>query len=364
MKKAVSFSIFSILFCLAAALCFGQKNNAPVKPVQSKTDKAKTDKAKTVQTKTDKAKSDKIKTEKTKSTAAKTVQTKSAPVKASAEKAAKAKTASGKTVDAKTNQAKTSATKLVPAKTIPVKKVPVKTVPAKSAAVKTDSAKTTPVKTISGKTAAVKNEPNKTAAPKPKLPIVQNKPIATKEFNDAEWNRLAAALDAEDWEKSAALAAQFLNRMKSDNDKKQLARLRYLYLYALAGKVFRLSAAQKPTEEYAAREELTRAAARFTNKEFVLPARRFLSDCKAVVNYICTVKDGANKLFRTTATSKNGAEILSFDYVAFDEAIDLNEFSENKTFLGGTLRKAEFNDDLKQPWVMRLILDKGFVRVV
>jgi hypothetical protein len=29
--------------------------------------------------------------------------------------------------------------------------------------------------------------------------------------------------------------------------------------------------------------------------------------------------------------------------------------------LGGTLKRAEFNQDLAKPWVMRLFFEKGFV---
>lgn len=195
-------------------------------------------------------------------------------------------------------------------------------------------------------------------------PIAQSKLFDAK-ISDAEWTTLAAALDAEDWDKGAALASQFIKRLKTDDEKKQLARLRYLYLYALAGRVFKISSAPNAGEEtvLAVREELVRAAARFTGREFVLPARRYLPDCKNVVNYICAV-GAEKKLFRTTATAAGGTEIYSFDYVSFDRAVDLQAFTENKTFLGGVLRRAEFNDDLKQPWVMRLVFDGGFVRVV
>lgn len=183
------------------------------------------------------------------------------------------------------------------------------------------------------------------------------------EISDAEWTTLSGALAAEDWEKSASLASQFTNRLKIDNEKKQLAQLRYLYLYALAGKIFKLSNERNAVAENAAREELVRAAARFTGREFVLPAREFLADCKGFVNYICAAKDGGGKLFRTTATGKNGAEIHSFDYVSFDEAVDSKSFAAGKTFLGGTLQRAEFNDDLEKPWMMRLVFERGFARV-
>ncbi len=101
----------------------------------------------------------------------------------------------------------------------------------------------------------------------------------------------------------------------------------------------------------------------FLGKEFLLPPRQFLSDCQQRVNYICPVKDN-DKVLRVTATNKDATMILSFDYVLFDTKLDLNEFAATQAFLGGTLKKVEFNDDLSKPWVMRLIFEKGFVRVV
>lgn len=197
------------------------------------------------------------------------------------------------------------------------------------------------------------------------LPAVKAKPSAaqTAEISAADWKLLADWLTAENWEKSAALSMRFINRLKSDNEKKQLARLRYFYLYSLSGKIFELSATKNSAAEKAAWDELKKTAQAFAGKEFVLPPRPFLGDCRQVFNYICAVKNN-DRALRTTATGKNGTEILSFDYVLFDEKISVNEFAENKTFLGGYLKKAEFNPDLSKPWVMRLIFDKGFVRIV
>lgn len=205
-------------------------------------------------------------------------------------------------------------------------------------------------------------------AQKRATPPVQSKPKTAAvqtvaEIPAAEWKKLADSLSAEDWEKSASLASEFTGRIKTDNQKKQLAQLRYLYLYALAGKILKLREAKNTGGETAVWHELKKAAASFTGKEFVLPPRKFLGECSKSFNYICAVKDN-DKVLRSVATDSRGLEIHSFDYVLFDQKIALKEFTENKTFVGGTLRKIEFNDDLAKPWVMRLILDKGFARVV
>jgi len=183
------------------------------------------------------------------------------------------------------------------------------------------------------------------------------------EIPDAEWRNLADTLFAEDWEKSASLASEFINRIKIDNQKKQLAQLRYLYLYALAGKILKLHEAKNADGEAAAWYELKKAAASFAGKEFILPPRQFQGECAKSFNYICTVKNN-DKALRSVSTDSRGLEIHSFDYVLFDQKIELKGFNENKTFVGGILRKIEFNDALAKPWVMRLVFDKGFARVV
>lgn len=197
-----------------------------------------------------------------------------------------------------------------------------------------------------------------------KSPISKIVPAQTAaEIPDAEWKSLADALFAGDWEKSTSLSSAFINRVKIDNEKKQLAQLRYLYLYALAGKILKLREAKNAGGEAAAWYELKKAAASFAGKEFILPPRKFLGECAKLFNYICTVKNN-DKALRSVATDSRGLEIHSFDYVLFDQKIALKGFTENKTFVGGILRKIEFNDELVKPWVMRMVLGKGFARVV
>ncbi len=65
----------------------------------------------------------------------------------------------------------------------------------------------------------------------PAKPQPVQTPTATT-ISDTEWNILTATLQTENWEKSAFLASQYLQKIKIDNEKKQLAQLRYFYLYA------------------------------------------------------------------------------------------------------------------------------------
>lgn len=192
---------------------------------------------------------------------------------------------------------------------------------------------------------------------------VQIKPAGGLEISENEWKILIDSLQAEDWEKAAFFASLLLSRGKIDNEKKQLAQLRYFYLYSLAGKILESSDEQKTVKKEATMKELEKAAKTFAGKEFLLPPRRFLSDCEQRVNYICPVKDNENAL-RVTATNKDATMILSFDHILFDTKIERDELAAGEAFLGGTLKKVEFNDDISKPWVMRLIFEKGFAAVI
>ncbi len=206
---------------------------------------------------------------------------------------------------------------------------------------------------------------NRRAPVKTPIKTIETKllPATVAEFSEAEWKILTDALQAEDWKTSVPLASQYLGKLKIENEKKQLAQLRYFYLYALAGKILAASSVKIPIETDSMWNELDAAVGSFVGTEFVLPPRRFMPECKAVLNYICAVKDN-DRAVRVTATNKAGTMIHSFDYVTFDEKIFSGEFADKEIFLGGKLKRAEFNQDMSKLWVMRLIFEKGFARVV
>jgi hypothetical protein len=206
----------------------------------------------------------------------------------------------------------------------------------------------TPVKSAPKKTVPA----TKTAAAK--IPAKVPVKAAPIEISQAEWNALVEALDKENWTQAALLASAALGKLKTDNDKKQQAQLRYFYLYALAGK----AADGKIT--YA---ELLKTADSFIGKEFLMPSRQFLADCAAKVNFICATKDNENAV-RVTATNKSGSAIHSFEYVKLAEKPDIAANDGKAAFVGGTLQKAEINLYKQNISIMRLIFDKGFVNIV
>ena len=183
------------------------------------------------------------------------------------------------------------------------------------------------------------------------------------DISDADWQILANALEKEDWKQSATLAARHLQTLKTENDKKQIAQLRYIYLFALAGQILKANAQGNALEYEKVWTEMDIVIATFIGKEFVMPPRPFAADCDKKLNFICQVKDTPNA-FHTTATNQEGNAIHSFDYVQLDQPVNLREFNGKQVFVGGILRKAEYNEDKTKPWVLRLFFNKGFLRVI
>lgn len=174
------------------------------------------------------------------------------------------------------------------------------------------------------------------------------------EIPAADWSAIVNALDKEDWTQAALLCSLSFGKLKTDNDKKQLAQLRYFYIYALAGDAAR---GKIPYTE------LERVVKGFIGKEFLMPSRQFLADCKSNVNYICPVA-GNDKALRVTATNKSASAIHAFEYVQMAEKVDVAENNGKRAFLGGNLQKAEINLYKSNLRIMRLIFDKGFVNIV
>lgn len=194
---------------------------------------------------------------------------------------------------------------------------------------------------------AQKRPPAKAAAK------VAVKAALEREIAPAAWQDLADALQAENWETAAALALENLQKLKTDNDKKQLAQLNYIYLYALAGKV---------AEGKTAFAELEREAQGFLGKEFLMVSRQVLENCATKVNYICA-QAGSRRVLRVTATNRSGDAIHFFEYVKLDAPFELAANSEKIGFVGGTLTKVETVAPRSGVRILRLIFDKGYIKI-
>lgn len=205
------------------------------------------------------------------------------------------------------------------------------------------------------------SQKSKTSVPLNAVKPAQVKTIA--EVPDADWRDLVDAVQSENWEKSAQLASEYLTKVKAENNKKQIARLRYILLYALAGKIVETSFAGKKAEEAKARVELEKAANEFLGKEFFMPSREVSDDCEGRLNYICRSKQQANVL-RVTTTNQAGTAIHSFEYLRLKQNFSIAENIGKEVILSGVLRKIEFNPNKSNVWIMRLLFENGSVNIV
>jgi hypothetical protein len=57
-------------------------------------------------------------------------------------------------------------------------------------------------------------------------------------ITEAQWKELLVALTQENWDTGFDLSAKYLKLVKEEDDAQRVARLRYMYLYSAAGKVY------------------------------------------------------------------------------------------------------------------------------
>jgi hypothetical protein len=195
---------------------------------------------------------------------------------------------------------------------------------------------------------------SQTRTAQPVKPAPKNAEVKASldEIPQEQWNRLAAALRAENWQNAASTAMEYLLKLKTENEKKQVAQLNYIYLFALAG---RTAQGGMPFEE------LEKMAQSFVGREFLMVSRQILADCEARLNYICAQK-GSSRILRTTSTNRAGDAIHFFEYVKLKEPFDVPSNAEKIAFVGGTLSKVE-TVERKGIKALRLIFDNGYVRV-
>lgn len=194
--------------------------------------------------------------------------------------------------------------------------------------------------------------------------LPNGKPIVANGISEDKWNVLVAAISREDWTETSFLAEDYMKQLKAETEDRQLARLRYIYLYALAGQIVDFSVSGKKVGEENTRRELERAAKEFTGEDFLLPVRKIRADCEGILNYVCPSKENSD-VFRIASTNSTGTSVHSFDYVKMKGVkLDAAKHTNKNVILGGTLEKAEFNPNQSNVWIMRLIFKNGYVKEI
>lgn len=182
-----------------------------------------------------------------------------------------------------------------------------------------------------------------------------------KDISDSDWSELQSALQLEDWNKTIALSEEYLQKLDAETKDLKKARLRYIYLYSLAGKVIAYSFSGDREQEEYARKRLEVAAKSYVGREFVMPVRKVLADCKEAVNYVCDSKENPGFL-HIAATNSGGTSVLFSEYIELNRVkLDVRKHNNADVILGGILKGIRLSPEKSNKLVMTLQFEKGYV---
>ncbi|HSP61436.1 MAG TPA: hypothetical protein VLQ90_00480 [Pyrinomonadaceae bacterium] len=167
-------------------------------------------------------------------------------------------------------------------------------------------------------------------------------------ISEPQWDRLYEALESEDWSKATELSDTYLKQLKQEDGDKSMARLRYMLIFASAGKV---------SQRTMTHEELGKILTDSVGKEVGLPATRFTAKCQAPMGAFCVEESG--DLFRA-ATNIKGTNIFAFERVKLKDKLD-GQHEGDFGVVQGIVTSFELNPNKSTIWIMRLLIEKGQV---
>jgi hypothetical protein len=181
------------------------------------------------------------------------------------------------------------------------------------------------------------------------LTALAQAPKTSAEVSEKQWQDVLVAVSNEEWNKAFQLATQYLGQLKVDDER--LPRLRYIYLYAAAGRV---------SEGAVSFEELERLIKDFNGKEIVLPFRTIAVDCHGDLNFICATEATKDKLV-IAAANKTGTNIHAFEYVILKEKFDAASHQGEHASIAGVIDAIKLNPNKSRFLVMRIYISGGVV---
>lgn len=184
-----------------------------------------------------------------------------------------------------------------------------------------------------------------------------------KDISVEDWDKLESALQLEDWTRTSDLAKEYLQKLDTETKDGKMARLRYIYLYALAGKVISYSFSNDRLAEDEARIRLKIATDNFVGKEFIFPVRKILADCKGSINYVCESKENPGFL-RIAATNSTGTSIHFSEYVQMRFDFDVKRYDKVDVILGGKLKGFRLMPERTNKLLMVLQFENGYVEKI
>jgi len=181
------------------------------------------------------------------------------------------------------------------------------------------------------------------------VPALAQAPKSAAEVSEKQWQDVLLAVSDEQWDKAFQLASQYKEQMKIDDER--LPKLRYIYLYAAAGRV---------SAGVMSFDELEQVAKDFNGKEIAFPYRRIMVNCHGDLNFICATEGSKDKL-SVSATNKGGTTIHALEYVQLKEEFDAASHRGEHASLAGVIEAIKLNPNKSRFLVMRIYVTGGFV---
>jgi hypothetical protein len=176
-------------------------------------------------------------------------------------------------------------------------------------------------------------------------------PDSAPTVTDDDFQKVLVAVSNEDWDTAVALSSKYLLQMKADD--KRLLRLRYIYLYAAAGKV---------TDGRMEFDDFAKSAKEFVGKEVVFPYRPITMECRGAMNFICPSNEKQDRAM-VAATNKTGTSILAFEYTQLKEPFDFAHHEDEKASISGNIDTIVPNPNKSRFLVMRLFISNGVIHL-
>jgi len=183
------------------------------------------------------------------------------------------------------------------------------------------------------------------------VPVFAQQQTPAPTVTDEDYQKVIVAVSNEDWDTAVALSSKFIKLLKDDD--KRLLRLRYIYLYAAAGKV---------TDGRMEFDQLESLAKELVGKQVVLPNRPITLECRGAMNFICP-SDNKNNRVMIAASNKTGTSILAFEYVQLTEPFDFAHHEDEAASITGTIDAIVPNPNKSRAIVMRLFITNGVVKL-
>jgi hypothetical protein len=168
---------------------------------------------------------------------------------------------------------------------------------------------------------------------------------------DDDFQKVLVAVSSEDWDTAVSLSSKFLKGMKDDD--KRLPRLRYIYLYAAAGKV---------TDGKMEFDDLAKLAKELIGKPVEVPYRPITLECRGAFNFICPSGD-KNDRIQVAASNKTATSILAFEYTQLKEPFNFEHHVDEAASISGTIDSIVPNPNKSRFLVMRLFIVNGVINL-